>query len=96
MKKNTNARFSGNEKDNLNKLLENYKLSPQQIAVVAAILFNALYVQSVLVDKDQTVVVLLEGSLKKENEGMEKLLNEVRGLSLGELLLLLQGRRSAL
>lgn len=82
--------FSKGEKDNFRKLIDNYKITPQQIAVVAAILFDALYVQSVLVDKDQTIVVLLEGSLKKKsNAGMQKLLNEVKGLSVAELLELL-------
>ncbi|OIJ17049.1 hypothetical protein BKP37_00475 [Anaerobacillus alkalilacustris] len=86
--------FSKGEKENFKKLIDSYKLSPQQIAVVAAVLFNALYVQSILVDKDQTVVILLEGSLKrKNNPGMEKLLNEVKGLSIGELMELLQSKK---
>ncbi len=90
MNTNGSHSFSKGEKDNFRKLINHYKLTPQQIAVVAAILFDALYVQSVLVDKDQTVVVLLEGSLKrKSNAGMQKLLNEVKGLSIAELMELL-------
>ncbi|OIJ21510.1 hypothetical protein BKP45_01710 [Anaerobacillus alkalidiazotrophicus] len=93
MTKKGNDSFSKGEKENFKKLIDSYKLSPQQIAVVAAVLFNALYVQSVLVDRNQTVVIILEGSLRKNNNpGMEKLLNEVKGLSIGELMELLQSK----
>lgn len=78
--------FSDREKDTFNDLLRDYKLSPEQLAVIAAILFDALFVKSVLVDREQTIVVLLEGSLKRDSNNMEKLLNELRNYNVGEIM----------
>lgn len=93
MNKNQFKSFSENERDTLNTLLDHYKLSPQQIAVIAAILFDALYVKSILVDREQTIVILLEGSLKKQSKNMEKLLNELRKCSIEDLMEILSTKK---
>jgi hypothetical protein len=67
------------------------KLSPQQIAVILALLSNSLFVQSLLVDKDQTVQIVLEGSLKRKSR-MDMLLDELSKMSMGELMDSLKGR----
>ena len=77
----------------LNDLLKNYNLSPQQIAIIAAILFDALYVKSILIDREQTVIVLLEGSLKTRNEQTEKLLNEIKDINIRDLMDFLSSRK---
>src|SRR5687768_2549724 len=61
------------------------RLTPQQIAVITAILANALSVESILVDKDKTVQIILEGSLRRKTK-MDKLLAEMSELSIGDLL----------
>ncbi|WP_052144838.1 hypothetical protein [Halalkalibacter okhensis] len=63
------------------------KLTPNQIAVITAILTNALSVQSILVDKDKTIQVLLEGSLtvQKKSE-LDKLIDQVRDVPVGDFL----------
>lgn len=71
-------------RDALNKIFKDYNLSPQQIAVITALLMNTLQVQSVLVDKEQTVEVLLVGSLRRKSR-MDKLLDEISGMPVGDL-----------
>lgn len=58
------------------EFFKKYKLSPQQIAVITAILFNVLEVNAVLIDKDQLVEVSLIGSLKRKSR-LDKLLDEI-------------------
>jgi hypothetical protein len=60
-------------------------LSPLQITVIAALLANALTVESILVDKDQRIEIVLEGSVKKKTR-LDKLLNELNNYSLGDIL----------
>jgi hypothetical protein len=60
-------------------------LSPQQIAVILALLSNSLFVQSLLVDKDQTIQIVLQGSLKRKRR-IDKLLDELSGMSMGDVL----------
>ncbi|MCR8643926.1 hypothetical protein NV379_14820 [Paenibacillus sp. N1-5-1-14] len=44
-------------------------LTPQQLAVVAALLTNALEVESILLDRNQSIEILLTGSLRpKKNQ----------------------------
>ncbi|MDT8859637.1 hypothetical protein N0O92_05270 [Alkalihalobacillus sp. MEB130] len=63
------------------------KLTPNQIAVITAILTNALRVQSILVDKDKTIQVLLEGSLNVQQKSeLDKLVDQVRDVPVGEFL----------
>lgn len=61
------------------------KLTPQQLAVITALLTNALSVDSVLVDKDQTIEIVLSGSLRRKNK-TDKLVEELSGITVGELL----------
>jgi hypothetical protein len=61
------------------------KLSPQQIAVITALLTNALIVDSVLVDRNQEIEVVLVGSLRRKNKA-DKLLEELGGLPFAEVL----------
>jgi hypothetical protein len=61
------------------------KLSPQQLAVITALLSNALIVSSVLVNKDQTIEIVLSGSLRRKNK-TDKLVEELSGITVGELL----------
>ena len=61
------------------------KLTVDQIAVIAALLTNSLKVQSILVDRDQAVEVLLIGSLRKKTQ-MDQLLEQISDLSIGDFL----------
>lgn len=61
------------------------RLTLNEIAVIVALLTNALHVQSILVDRDQTVQVLLEGSLRKRSE-LDKLIDQVRDVPVGDFL----------
>ena len=65
------------------------KLSPEQLAVIVGLLTNALTVQSVLLDRDKTVQIVLEGSLRRKTR-MDRLLEEMKDMSIGELLASLQ------
>ncbi|WP_059103983.1 hypothetical protein [Shouchella shacheensis] len=68
------------------------RVTPKEIAIVTALLTNALYVQSILVDRDQVVQVILQGSLNSRPE-MNALLDQVRDVPVGEFLsALLNGR----
>lgn len=60
-------------------------LSVDQIAVIAALLTNALRVQSVLVDREQTVEVLLVGSLHQKTH-MDNLLEQISELPIADFL----------
>ena len=51
-------------------------LAPSQLIVIAGLLGGALEVLSVLVDKDQTIQVVLQGSLKRETE-LEKMVGQL-------------------
>ncbi|WP_078551246.1 hypothetical protein [Bacillus alkalicellulosilyticus] len=58
-------------------------LSPEQIAIIAAILTNSLRVQSILLDKDKTVQILLQGNVAG---GMDELMREIRHMPVGDIL----------
>lgn len=63
------------------------QLSPNTLAVVTALLTNALRVQSVLIDKDKTIQVLLEGSLQVPNKSeLDVLIDHIRDVPVGEFL----------
>jgi hypothetical protein len=61
------------------------KISPQQLAVVVGLLSQALSVDSVMIDKDQNIEIVLGGSLRKQTQ-MDRLLGEMSELSIGDLL----------
>lgn len=70
---------------NLLKQLFGQDLTPEQIAVIAALLTNTLSVDSVLLDKDQNVQIVLGGTLRQKTK-MDQLLGEMKSLSIGDLL----------
>ena len=59
------------------------RLSAKEISVIVALLTRALEVKSLLIDSDQTIQILLEGSLKKKTE-MDRLVDEMSGLTIGD------------
>ena len=71
------ANGSGAAKNNL-------KLTPQQLAVVVGLLTNALSVESVLVDKDQTIQIVLEGSIRKKTKA-DRVAAALDDVTVGEL-----------
>lgn len=73
-----------NKQEVLKKLLKNYNLSTQQIAVITALLLNVLEVQSVLVDNEQTVEIVLSGSLKRKTR-MDEMLDEMSDMPVKDL-----------
>ncbi|MBO2942923.1 hypothetical protein JJQ72_02885 [Paenibacillus sp. F411] len=60
-------------------------LTPQQIAVIAGLLTNALTVDSLLIDKEQRLQIVLGGSLRRKTR-LDQLINELQDASLDELL----------
>lgn len=73
-----------NKQEVLKKLLKNYNLSTQQIAVITALLLNVLEVESVLIDNEQTVEIVLSGSLKRKTK-MDKMLDEMSDMPVKDL-----------
>lgn len=61
------------------------ELSPQQLAVIVALLTNSLEVNSVLIDREQTIQVVLEGSLRRQTR-VDELLEELSGMNLGDVI----------
>lgn len=60
-------------------------LTPQQLAVVTGLLTQALSVDSVLIDKDQKIQIVLGGSLRKKTKA-DKLLDELSDVTIGDIL----------
>ncbi|MDF2936589.1 MAG: hypothetical protein K0Q90_1962 [Paenibacillaceae bacterium] len=61
------------------------KLSPQQLAVITALLSNALKVDSVLVDRNKDLEIVLTGTLRRKTK-TDKLLEELEDINIGDLL----------
>jgi hypothetical protein len=80
--KNGNSKQSGSDG---NKSNGGYKLTPQQIAVIAGLLANALDVESVLVDRNQQIQILLSGSLRRKTEA-DRVAEQLSGMSVGDLI----------
>lgn len=80
-KKNTSKRENCND----------IKITPSQLVVIAGILGGVLEVDSITVDKDQTVQILLEGSLKRKTE-LEKVMDEIGQKPFDEVLKAMLGR----
>jgi hypothetical protein len=76
------AKNGKNKKKSTPPLLS--QLTPQQIAVIAGLLADALSVDSVLVDKDQNLQIVLTGSLRRRSK-LDQLLSELEDTSLGEI-----------
>lgn len=87
-KKNGNGKPGANSKKKNNSMhvptILN-KLSPEQIAVIAGILLNALEVESVLVDRDQKVEIVLSGSLRRKTK-MDQILEQISDVTIGDFL----------
>lgn len=60
-------------------------LSPQKLAVITALLTGALEVDSILVDKDKTIQIVLEGSLRRPTK-MDEMVREMSGMKVADLL----------
>jgi len=58
-------------------------LTPAQILVIIGLLTGALQVDAILIDRDQTVIVYLEGDLKVN---MAKAMDQAKSMSFEELL----------
>ncbi|PYZ98455.1 hypothetical protein CR205_07645 [Alteribacter lacisalsi] len=65
-------------------------LSPQQLAVILAMLTNVLRVKAVLITVDQTVEVVLQGNLKKQKKEIQNMLNELSEEKVDEWMRMLQ------
>ncbi|MBP3949535.1 hypothetical protein [Bacillus suaedae] len=62
-------------------------ITPNTLAVIAALLTNALEVQSILVDKDKTIQVLLEGSLRVQQKSeLDRIVDQVRDVPVGDFI----------
>lgn len=61
------------------------RLTPQQIAVIAGILTNSLYVDAIQIDKDQLVQIILVGSLRRKTDA-DKMLQQLNTVSIGDML----------
>ena len=61
------------------------KLSPQQLAVITALLSNALKVDSVLEDRNKDLQIVLTGTLRRKTK-TDKLLEELEEINIGDLL----------
>lgn len=61
------------------------KLTPQQLAVIVGLLTNVLEVNSVLIDKDQKIEILLEGSIRKKTKA-DRLAEELGEINVGDLI----------
>lgn len=63
----------------------NLSLTPSQILVIAGILAGVLQVNSVLVDKEQAIEILLVGSLRRKTE-LDKMMDKVGDKSFDEVM----------
>ena len=61
------------------------KLSPQQLAVVVGLLTNSLDVISLLIDKDQRIQIVLEGSIRKKTKA-DRVAEQLNDISVSELI----------
>lgn len=76
---------SGCSKKNSKRKTPQSKLTPQQIAVVVGLLANALEVTSLLIDKNQRIEIVLEGSIRKKTRA-DRIAEELNNISVGDLL----------
>ncbi|MEC2074347.1 hypothetical protein [Alkalihalophilus marmarensis] len=79
-----NGSFYNNQKNNQQKKDSN-ALTPQQIAVIAALATNALTVRAVLVDNEQNVEIVLQGNLRKQTQ-LEKIIDKVSEMPFGDVI----------
>lgn len=78
-----------NNNDNVKKRF--ISLTPAQIMVVSGILTNVLSIESLTVDREQQIQILLSGSLKRKTE-LEKTLDKIGEKPFDEVLQALLNR----
>ncbi len=66
-------------------------INPSQVLIISAMLAGVLEVTSVLVDRNQTIEIVLTGSLRKKTE-LEKLLDQIGSKTLDEVVKAMLGR----
>ncbi len=66
-------------------------LSPAQILVIAGIVCGGLQLESVVVDKNQFVQIVLEGSLRRKTE-LEKIMEQIGSLPFDQVIKAMLGR----
>jgi hypothetical protein len=66
-------------------------INPSQVLIISAMLAGVLEVTSVLVDRNQTIEIVLTGSLKRKTE-LEKLLDQIGSKTLDEVVKAMLGR----
>jgi len=71
--------------DSNNKNKCNCPLTPSQTLVLIGLIGGVLNVQSVLVDREQTVNIVLQGSLKRKTE-LDKILDKMGSMSFEEVM----------
>jgi hypothetical protein len=67
------------------------KLTPQQLAVIAGLLTNALEVQSIMLDRDQTIEIVLVGSIRKKTKA-DQIAEDLADISVADLINALMNR----
>lgn len=77
-KKSNNGSNNGKDKNNGNGL------APSQALVIVGIITGVLEVESILIDKEQTVQIRLDGSLKRKTE-LDIALDQIGSLSFDEV-----------
>jgi|GEM_PF-1136362 len=60
-------------------------LTPSQLLVIAGILGGVLFVDSIQIDKDQTVNIVLTGDLKQKTQ-MDHIMDQVGKMPFGDVL----------
>ncbi|WP_309121827.1 hypothetical protein [Paenibacillus sp.] len=85
MRKRGNGNGNGKGYGNGKKKPSDPQLTPQQLAVVIGLLSNSLEVISVLIDKDLTVEIVLQGSIRKRTKA-DQIAAELGEISVAELL----------
>lgn len=66
-------------------------INPSQVLIISAMLAGVLEVTSVLVDRNQTIEIVLTGSLRRKTD-LEKLLDQIGSKTLDEVVKAMLGR----
>jgi len=74
-----------------NKACGNVNLTSSQILVIVGLLGGVLNVDSVLIDKNQEIQIVLVGSLKRKTQ-LDKMMDQMGGLPFDEVMKSLLGR----
>lgn len=83
---NCNEKKSNNGKSKNESLKDLFgDITPEQLAVITALLTKSLSVNSITLDKDKNIEVVLSGSLKQKTK-MDQLLEDASSLTIGDLL----------